>query len=324
MTDSPMTDTPQPGSSPADSPSDSISADPGPAPQTDADLPMERPGGLLSRVDGHLVMYHDPGGLQAEQYRACRTNLTALNRNGAPWALVITSSKRGEGKSVTAANLAACLAEIPGTRVCLLDLDSRAPSQAQLFGADQGIGVTELVSGEATINQVLKPTVVPGLDFVSAGREHENPAELLGGQSFIDVMDDLKRRYSWVIMDAPPVNPWTDACVVSALVNGALVVVRLQDTPRATVTRTMESINAAGGKVMGSFLTGLIPDVDEAAREGYARADSVEWGAPDEGLPARQKARERAEKRLRRQERAVLKQQNKAARKRDADEDSPV
>ncbi len=286
---------------------------------------LERPGGLLSKVDGHLVMYHDPSGLQAEQYRACRTNLTALNKAGAPWAIVVTSSKRGEGKSITAANLAACLAEVPGTKVCLLDLDSRAPGIGKAFGVDMDRGVTELIKGDVSLNQVRVPSVIPNLDLICAGAEPDSPSELLGCDRFINLVDELKRRYSWIILDAPPVHPWTDACVVSALVNGALVVVRLQDTPRNLVNRTIDNINTAGGRVLGSFLTGLIPDRVDAGHYGYGygRDDGYEFGDVPEGESLDARQRERVEKRLRRQERALLKQQNKQ-RKRESDEDTLV
>jgi len=282
--------------------------------------PVERPGGLLSRIDGHVVMYHEPHGLQAEQYRACRTNLTALNRSGAPWAIVVTSSKRGEGKSVTAANLAACLAELPGTRVCLLDLDARSPAQGMLFGVDSTRGVTELVRGEATFNEVRTSTVLPNLDLVVAGDEPDNPAELLGSDRFQKLIEELRRRYSWIILDAAPVQPWTDACVVSALVNGALVVVRLQDTTRATVNLTLGYISAAGGRVLGTFLTGLVPDRDDGSHYDYGRYENPVYTGEgqDEGELARQ--REKAEKRLRRQERALLKRQSRLQRKSEDDE----
>jgi capsular exopolysaccharide synthesis family protein len=287
---------------------------------------LERPGGLLSKVDGHLVMYHDPSGLQAEQYRACRTNLSALNRAGAPWAIVVTSSKRGEGKSITAANLAACLAEVPGTKVCVLDLDSRAPGLGSILGVDMDRGVTELIKGDVSLNQVRVPTVVPNLDVICAGVEPDSPAELLGCDQFVNHMEELKRRYSWIILDAPPVNPWTDACVVSALVEGALVVVRLQETPRSTVNRSIDLIGAAGGRIIGTFLTGLVPDRVDAGHYayGYPRQDGYEWGAENEQpVSAGPTNRSRAEKRLRKQERQLLKQQTKQ-RKREDDEDTLV
>jgi capsular exopolysaccharide synthesis family protein len=284
----------------------------------------ERPGGLLSKVDGHLVMYHDPDALHAEQYRACRTNLMAMNRSGAPWAIVVTSSQRGEGKSITAANLAACLAEMPGARVCLLDLDSRAPSLGRILGVDLDRGVTELIKGSVSLSEVRVPTVIPNLDVICAGAEPDSPAELLGSEQFVELVSDLKRRYSWIIMDSPPVNPWTDACVVSALVNGALVVVRLQEAPRETVNRSIDLVRSAGGHVLGTFLTGLTVDRDDPSRYSDGPEEGGLWSASSDGEAAEaSKNLAKAEQSLRKQERALLKKQSKK-RKREDDEDTLV
>lgn len=282
---------------------------------------FERPGGLLSKVDHHVVMYHDPRSVQAEQYRTCRTNLSALNRVGAPWAVVLTSSQRGEGKSVTAANLAACMAELPGTRVCLVDLDFRAPSQHDMFGTEAGAGVTALIHGEASFKDVVRPTLVPQLELIPAGPEPDNPAELLGSDRFENLVQELKRRYSWVLIDTPPVHPFTDACVVTKLTNGALVVVRLGETDRELVNRTLDNITSAGGAVLGTFCTGVQPHKEEYDRHGYYQLEGADRALHRDEMQ-RRKARERAERRLRSQEKAFLKRRQK---EQDADDDdAPV
>lgn len=306
MSSDPQSDVPAPGGAP------------------DA-VPRERPGGLLSRIGPALVMYHDPRSLHAEQYRACRTNLAALNRAGGPWAVVVTSSRKGEGKSVSSANLAACFAELPGTRVCLVDTDFRMPSQAALYGLSNVPGVTELLADAATLKQVVTPTVVPNLDLLPAGREPKSPAELLGGERFGNLLGELKRRYTWVLIDTPPVHPYTDACVLAPRTNGVLLVVRMEETARELAQRSMDSIRAAGGRVLGSFLTGLPTDREDADRVGYYRVD-----AGEKELAQREREREKhraeAEKRLRSQERAWLEQARAAGREqaRDSADDRDV
>ncbi|MCB9898927.1 MAG: polysaccharide biosynthesis tyrosine autokinase [Planctomycetes bacterium] len=276
---------------------------------TPAPTDFERPGGPLSRYDAHLVMYHDPHSLQAEQYRTCRTNLTALNKSGAPWTIVVTSSKEGEGKSVTASNLAVCLAELPGARVCLLDTDFRAPTQGAVFGIESPVGLHELLTGAASWKEAVRPTGIPALDVIVAGSEPPNSAELLGGPLFSDLLEELGRRYTWILVDTPPVNPFTDACVVSTRANGTLVVVRLQETPRELVTRTIDALTTAGGRVFGTFLTGVVPDRDDAERQEYYR---VEGESGDDAERRRQ--RQKLERKLRRQERAWLKKRQKKER----------
>lgn len=266
----------------------------------------ERPGGLLSKVDGHIVLYHDPHSLQAEQYRAFRANLVAMNPAGAPWAIAVTSARKGEGKSVSAANLAACLAELPGSRICLVDVDSRAPKQALLLGLTPRLGVTEVLQGQCKLREVLRPTVVNGLDCVHAGAEPPNPAELLGSDAFGSMLTELRRLYSWIVIDAPPVNPFTDPCVVAARCNGAIFVVRLQTAPRELVSSSLDAIRNAGGKLLGTFVTGLTPDSDDEDVAGYERK-----GADERALLARRGATERARRRAERQrvqaEKATLK-----------------
>ena len=267
----------------------------------------ERPGSLLSRVAQNVVMYHDSRSLHAEQYRTCRTNLTALNRAGAPWAVVVTSSRKGEGKSVTAANLAVCLAEMPATRVCLIDGDFRAASQAEVFGVENTPGLADLLSDQAKLATVLRNTAISKLDILPAGEEPASSAELLGGERFGNLLGELKRRYSWIVIDTPPVNPYTDACVATARTNGALLVVRMQQTQRDVVQRAAHSITAAGGRLLGTFLTGLPPDKEQYDYYTYDRSSTTSDPARTRHELARQRARREAERRLRQQEKAYLK-----------------
>ncbi len=268
----------------------------------------ERPGGLLSSVDPHLVMYHDPRSLHAEQYRACRTNLVALNRSGGPWAIVVTSSKKGEGKSVSAANLAACLAELPAMRVCLIDVDFRSPSQCGILGVPAEAGVSELFEDRASLTEIVHHTIIPNLDLIGTGEEPSSPAELLGSERFANLISELKRRYTWVVIDTPPVNPYTDACTLSKCTNGAVIIVRMDETSKDLVDRTVTNLRSAGGRVLGTFLTGLSPDRDDADRQGYYRVDAGDYELARQERD-RRRSRERTEKRLRKQEKAFIKRQ---------------
>ncbi|MFT7462900.1 MAG: capsular exopolysaccharide synthesis family protein [Pseudohongiellaceae bacterium] len=278
----------------------------------------ERPGGLLSRMAPNIVMYHNSHSVQAEQYRQCRTNLTALNRAGAPWVIAVTSSRKGEGKSVTVANLAVCLAELPGTRVCLLDADTRAPRVASYFGLGLKDGLTEHVRDGVPVQDIVHPTMIDSLDCIHAGEQGNNPAELLGKESFGALLTELRKRYSWILVDTPPVNPFTDAAVVAAQSNGALLVVRLQETPRALVNSTIDTLTTAGGKVIGSFVTGMTPDQADEDHATYYKTDSSN---PRESKASAADARRdrRDERKRLKKERAVLKALGKDAQKNDED-----
>jgi len=272
----------------------------------DTPPPAERPAGSPSKISSAIVVCHEPRCMQAEQYRAFRTNLTALNRAGGPWALVFTSSRKGEGKSVTVANVAGSLAELPGQRVCLMDVDFRRPAQADLLGLPRAPGVSELLQGTHTLQQVVQSTYCSALDLIASGEEPRSPAELLGCERFANLLGELKRRYSWVLIDTPPVHPYTDACVLAARCNGAVLVVRMEGTSRDLAQRAMQSIRRAGGKVLGSFLTGLPADREDADRTGRYHVDRSDPRAPD-----RARARHDAERRLKEQEQAWIKKSAK-------------
>lgn len=279
------------------------------APQDDAKL--ERPGGLLSRIDGHIVIYHEPASLQAEQYRALRANLAAMNPKGAPWTIALTSARKGEGKTVTAVNLAACLAELPGSRVCIVDADCRSPGVAALLGVQPRGGMTDVLSGRSNARDVIRPTILPGLDCIHAGPEPENPAELLDRPAFTAFLEELKRRYSWIVLDTPPVNPFTDGCVVASRCDGCLVVVRLLAAPKDLVASTLDAIRTAGGRLLGTFLTGLQPDRDDGEEvAGYERISAGDRRTLGRrGKEDRQ--RRQAERQRLKQERALLRQRKR-------------
>jgi len=278
----------------------------------------ERPGGLLSRIAPNIVMYHDNHSVQSEQYRQCRTNLTALNKAGAPWVIAVTSSRKGEGKSVTVANLAVCLAELPGTRVCLLDGDTRSPQVAAYFGLSPREGLTEHLRDGVPYQDIVHPTMIESLDCIHAGDQAHNPAELLGKERFGTLLTELRRRYSWVLIDTPPVNPFTDAAVVAAQSNGALLVVRLQETPRALVNSTIDTLTTAGGQVIGSFVTGMTPDQATQDQATYYQTDASNPEESKASAAEARKARKEEQVRLKK-ERALLKKRGKAAQSTDDD-----
>ena len=162
-------------------------------------------------MDPHLVVYHDPGSAISEQYRTFRTNLLAMNADGAPRALGVTSAIKGEGKSITAANLALALVEMPDTKALLIDADLRQPSVAALFGRPSEPGLSDLLHDGLALDQVIQPTMVPNLSVLPAGREIRNPSELLGSPRITDLVNALKAEYNYLLFDTPPVLPCADA-----------------------------------------------------------------------------------------------------------------
>jgi capsular exopolysaccharide synthesis family protein len=223
-------------------------------------------------MDPHLVVYHEPQSAVAEQYRTFRTNLVAMNQSGAPRALALTSTIMGEGKSVTTANLALALAELPDTRVLVVDADLRAPSQAELFGVAREPGIAELMQEDSPLDRVIVKTTVPGLSLLPAGKRVRNPSELLGSSRVGDLVSALKADYHWILFDTPPALPFADAAVLGHRLDGLLLVVRMEQTVRQQVQRALDSLRNAGCNVIGSFVAGSRSD-DGRPREYVIRED---------------------------------------------------
>lgn len=211
-------------------------------------------------IDSHLVVFHEPQSSVAEQYRSFRTNLVAMNSGGAPRALAVTSTIKGEGKSVTTANLALALVELPDTRVVVVDADLRAPVQAELFAIPREPGLSDLMLDFAPLDRVIARTTVPGLSILPAGKPVRNPSELLGSSRIGDLVSALKAEYNYILFDSPPSLPFADAALLGHRLDGVLFVVRMEKTPRNQVTRALELLRNAGCNVLGSFLAGSRSD----------------------------------------------------------------
>ncbi len=207
-------------------------------------------------VDPHLVVYHEPQSALAEQYRTFRTNLVAINSGGQPRALALTSAIKGEGKSLTTANLALALSELPDARVLVVDADLRGPVQSQLFGIPREPGLADLMLDFAPLERVITPTSVPGLSLLPAGRAVRNPSELLGSSRMSDLVSALKADYQWILFDTPPSLPFADAATLGTRIDGMLFVVRMEKTPRDQATRALAVLRNAGCNVLGTFLAG--------------------------------------------------------------------
>jgi len=216
-------------------------------------------------VDQHLVLYHEPQSALAEQYRTFRTNLVAMNPGGAPRAIAVTSTLKGEGKSLTVANLALALAELPDTRVLIVDSDLRAPVQAGLFGLPREPGLADVVLDFAPLDKTVARTTVAGLNVLPAGRPVRNPSELLGSSRMSDLVSALKAEFNYILFDSPPALPFADTAVLGHRLDGILFVVRAEKTPRDQAARSLDLLRNAGCNVIGSFLAGVRSEDGRAA-----------------------------------------------------------
>ena len=193
----------------------------------------------------------------AEAFRQLRTNLRFLGPERTR-SLVVTSAADGDGKTTVAVNLAITLAQ-SGETVVLIDADLRSPDVARSLGVVSSVGLSELLSGYAELDEVLQPWPGnPALRVVTSGALPPNPSELVGSQRMRDVLDELARRSVVVVLDSPSLIPATDAAVLGNFADATLLVARPGKTRRESLESAAEALRQAGGQLVGVVLNQVV------------------------------------------------------------------
>jgi capsular exopolysaccharide synthesis family protein len=193
----------------------------------------------------------------AEAYKLLRTNLTfSFSGNEECRVIGVTSSFRGEGKSLTAMNLVYTIAEA-NKRVLLVEGDMRLPTVAKRRGLQEKPGLSNLLVGLDSISSAIQRYRVSlgekllSLDVMVSGDIPPNPSELLSSERMKNLLKKLRERYDYVIVDLPPVNAVTDALIASRIVDGIIVVVRNDHAVRGALAETMRQLRQAEAHVLG-------------------------------------------------------------------------
>ncbi|GAB3855701.1 polysaccharide biosynthesis tyrosine autokinase [Nocardioides maradonensis] len=243
-----------------------------------------------------------PNTPAAEAFRKLRTNLTYMRVDDPIRSIVVSSARAGDGKSTVAANLAAAL-DSTGAPVVLIDGDLRRPSAAAAFGVDAtGPGLTSVLAGLVPLEDALqRPEGFRNLRVLSAGPPAPIPSELLGSKAMRTLIEKL-RGEGYVVIDAPPLLPVTDAAVLSVAVDGALLVVSSGKTLDTEIDHAVSSIEAVHSKVLGLVLNrvnrrgGIGGYGYGYLYDGYIKDDSDGQGGPAR-KPARRLGGRRAKSR---------------------------
>jgi capsular exopolysaccharide synthesis family protein len=191
----------------------------------------------------------DPPG--AEAYRVLRTNL--LYSQGELKTLVVTSAAPGEGKTMTAVNLAASIAR-QGRRVLLMECDLRRPSLKRYFEEREGLDLSDILLEDRAWREAVRPSGIPGLDLLLASRSVPRAAEFLAGAGMKELLDQLASQYDMVILDTSPLLVAADATVLGAIVDGVLLVVRTTHTDRGAVQQAVHQLSLVGANIVGTVL----------------------------------------------------------------------
>jgi polysaccharide biosynthesis transport protein len=238
-----------------------------------------------------LIVQSDPHGPRAEAFRALRTNLQFVDAATHPRSLVFTSSLPGEGKTTTTANLAISMAAA-GARVCVVEADLRRPRLLRYMGLEGSVGLTNVLIGQAELADVLQPFGDTGVQVLGAGLIPPNPSELLGSETMARTIRHLEQMFDYVIIDAPPVLPVTDATVLSTITGGVVLVVGCGVVTKEQLARALESVKAVNGNILG-LVVNRIP-TKGANADSYYYAEGYAPMTPDRSRKDRARERQHA------------------------------
>lgn len=210
----------------------------------------------VKRVESKLITRFSPKSPISEAYRSLRTNIQFADIDNPKRILMVTSSASKEGKSTTAVNLAVTLAQM-GSRVLLIDSDLRRPALHNFFSVEKTYGLTNVLIGSLSFDDVLKKTEVDNLDLITAGDIPPNPSEMVASEAMRKLIDEAHQRYDFVVMDSPPVIAVTDAAILATRVDGTILVASSGFISKREVSRAVSLMKNVRSKIMGVVLNSL-------------------------------------------------------------------
>lgn len=221
---------------------------------------------LPSNRDRAIFVNARPRSSVAECLRSVRTNImfrTQQHAGHLPFrTFLVTSAAPREGKSFMSSNLSTIVA-MTGSRVLLIDADLRRPNIHRLFDVPNDVGLSNVLTGEMTLEQVIRPSHVPDLDIIVAGPIPPNPAELLGSDRMKNIKSQI-RGYDVVLIDTPPVTIVADPLVLTPLADGLLLVVESNRTSKSLVTQAVSRLEEMSTRILGAVVNKL-----DVQRTGY-------------------------------------------------------
>jgi capsular exopolysaccharide synthesis family protein len=223
-----------------------------------------------ARVEPHLVAVTQPRSAYCEQFRSLRTRVIQAGERRSMQSLVITSAGVGEGKTLTALNLAWLLAQTDGVRALLIDSDLRSPCVTEYLGIQEEAtqGLSEVLGEEATLEESIIRLEPAGLYLLPGGAARDDCAEILSGPKFERVLKDARALFDYIIIDAPPLGIFTDANVLINRADGAMLVVRSGKTRYGAVNRLLDTLPR--GRMLGVVLNRSEEELEESSSY-YAR-----------------------------------------------------
>jgi capsular exopolysaccharide synthesis family protein len=216
-----------------------------------------------------LAMVDDVRSPIAESYRHLRTSLLLSSAGQPPKTILVTSSQPSEGKTTTAINTAYMLAQT-GAEVLIIDCDLRRPRLHSQFEVTNSKGLTTWLSGERNLDNLLQTCArTPNLKILTSGPVPPNPAELIGSEEMRKLLALLSERFAHIIIDSPPAISFTDASILSTMVDGVMLVVHGGRSSRAVVRRAKQQLLDVGAHIFGVVLNNVKLESQDYYYSGY-------------------------------------------------------
>ena len=229
-------------------------------------IPQGKPGPGESTA---LAMLDDVRSPIAEAYRHLRTSLLLSSAGQPPKTILVTSSQPSEGKTTTAINTAFMLAQT-GAEVLIIDCDLRRPRLHAQFEVPNSKGLTTWLSGERDLDNLLQGCPkTPNLKILTSGPVPPNPAELIGSDEMRRLLGQLSERFAHIIIDSPPAISFTDASILSTMVDGVMLVVHGGRSSRAVVRRAKQQLLDVGAHIFGVVLNNVKRETSDYYYSGY-------------------------------------------------------
>ncbi|MGA1865320.1 MAG: GumC family protein [bacterium] len=203
-----------------------------------------------------LITHFDPKSRVSEAYKGLRTSILFSAPGEGGKSILVTSAGPKEGKSLTVANLAITLGQI-GNRVCILDCDMRKPRLHKIFRIPDEPGLSSILAGHATPEQVMQNGFIPGIKVVPCGQKPPNPSELLGSTRMQVLIKTLKKDFDYIIIDSPPLAAVTDSVLLARISDGICMVIKGGDTSREVISRGMDLLINAHANILGAVINNI-------------------------------------------------------------------
>jgi capsular exopolysaccharide synthesis family protein len=209
-----------------------------------------------STYKSHLIIEDSSNKPASEAYKVLKTNIEFSNINEHIQIIMVASTLKGEGKSVTSANLAVTYAQ-SSKKVLLIDANLRDPSQHQIFNISNSQGLSSLLSNGSELKDSTIVTDIKNLSLIPSGPLLTNPPEALGSKRMLAILDELKMLYDVIVIDTPPILSVADAQIVASQCDGVLLVVKTGKVNKEALTKAKAVLDLVGVRVIGAVLNNV-------------------------------------------------------------------